>query len=61
MSEREGMPVATAAVVGNTKPSVLERNIGETVRAKMTDIPGARAVRDMVDRKERQGGGHSRG
>jgi hypothetical protein len=65
MSERDGhMPDATAAVVGQTNPSVLERDIGENIAAKMRqDInPDARrAVDEMVARKERQGGGHARG
>jgi hypothetical protein len=58
------MPAATAAVVGNNKPSVLERNIGETIAAKMRQdvTPDARrAVDEMVVRKEQQGGGHARG
>jgi hypothetical protein len=57
------MPAATAAVVGNNKPSVLERGIGENVRAKMRDInPDAtKALRDAIARKEQQGGGHARG
>ena len=57
------MPAATAAVVGQTNPSVLERDIGETVVAKMKkDInPDAtRALRDAIDRKREQGGGHAR-
>jgi hypothetical protein len=65
MSERDGsMPAATAAVVGQTKPSVQERNIGKTIAAKMRqDInPDARrAVDEMIERKKRQGGGHARG
>jgi hypothetical protein len=59
----ECMPAATAAVVGQTNPSVLERDIGETVVAKMKkDInPDAtRALRDAIDRKREQGGGHAR-
>jgi hypothetical protein len=65
MSERDSsMPAATAAVVGNNKPSVLERGIGENIAAKMRqDInPDARrAVDEMIDRKRQQGGGHARG
>jgi hypothetical protein len=58
----ESMPAATAAVVGRTNPSVLERDIGKTVAAKMKDInPDAtRALRDAIDRKRKQGGGHAR-
>jgi hypothetical protein len=49
---------------GNTsmRPSALERNIGENVRVKMKDIsPDATAsLRDAIDRKRQQGGGHAR-
>jgi hypothetical protein len=64
MSERESMPAATAAVVGNNKPSVLERGIGESNAAKMRqdiDPSARRAVDEMVERKKQQGGGHARG
>ena len=64
MGERQSMPAATAAVVGQINPSVLERDIGETVAAKMRqDInPDARrAVDEMIARKEQQGGGHASG
>jgi hypothetical protein len=57
------MPAATAAVVGQTKPSVQERGIGENVAAKMKDItPDAtRAVREMIERKRQGQDGHARG
>jgi hypothetical protein len=56
----------TTRPLGNTsiKPSVLERDIGETVAAKMRqDInPDAwRAIDEMLERKRRQGGGHASG
>jgi hypothetical protein len=38
MSERyTSMPVATAAVIGKTNPSVQERDIGENVAAKLRE------------------------
>jgi hypothetical protein len=64
MSERDGrMPAATAAVVGQTKPSVQERGIGENVAAKLKEInPDAmRPLHPFLERKEQQGGGHARG
>jgi hypothetical protein len=49
--------------LGNTsiKPSVLEYGIGANVAAKMKQVnPDAtRALRDMLDRKQQQGGGHA--
>src|SRR6516165_8182123 len=55
MSERDtSMPAATAAVVGKTNPSVQERNIGETIAAKMRQDINAdarRAVDEMIERK----------
>jgi hypothetical protein len=55
----------TTRPLGNTsiKPSVLERDIGENVAAKIRQInPDARrAVDEMIARKEQQGGGHASG
>jgi hypothetical protein len=65
MNENSKAPTAASTrPEGNTemRPSVLERNIGENVRAKMKDIsPDATAsLRDAIDRKRQQGGGHAR-
>jgi hypothetical protein len=56
------MPAAMAAVVSQTKPSVLERGIGENAARKLKDItPDAtRALRDMVERKRQGQDGHAR-
>jgi hypothetical protein len=63
MSERdERMPAATAAVVGQNKPTVQERIIPEKVAAKLKDInPDAlRPLAPLLDRKRRGHDGHSR-
>jgi hypothetical protein len=64
MSERDGrLPAATAAVVGQTNPSVQERIIPEKVAAKLKEInPDAmRPLRPLLERKRQQGGGHASG
>ena len=63
MNERDdrSMPAATAAVVGQTKPSVQERDIGKTVAEKLKDInPDAmRPLRPFLERKRHESG-HAR-
>jgi hypothetical protein len=66
MSERDGrMPAATAAVIGQNKPTFMERNIPEKVAARLKDIDpdGARTrpLRPFLERKRQQGGGHASG
>jgi hypothetical protein len=59
MSERDtSMPAATAAVVGKTNPSVQERNIGETVAAKLReDHPEQnKRMREHLERKRHESG-----
>jgi hypothetical protein len=64
MSERDGsMPAATAAVVGQTRPSVLERGIGENVAAKLAETKTfsdqQRRMRELA--RKRTESGHTRG
>ena len=61
MSERDrSMPAATAAVVGDTKPSVQERDIGENARKKLQDFPEQnKRMRSHLERK-RSESGHAR-
>jgi hypothetical protein len=65
MSERDSsMPAATAAVVGQTKPSVQERGIGENVAAKLAETKTfsdqQRRMREHLARKRTESG-HARG
>jgi hypothetical protein len=65
MNESNKSPTeASTRPEGNTpmRPSALERGIGENIAAKLKDInPDATvALRDAIDRKQRQGGGHAR-
>ena len=63
MSERdERMPAATAAVVGQTKPSILERNIPQKVDEKLREhYPGQynKFFRPFLERKRNESG-HTR-
>jgi hypothetical protein len=61
MSERDrSMSAATAAVVGQTKPSVQERGIGESVAAKLKDFPEQhKRMREHLARKRTESG-HAR-
>jgi hypothetical protein len=63
MNDNSKAPTSTSPM-GNTsmKPSVLERGIGENAAAKMRQLnPDAtRALRDAIERKQQQGGGHAR-
>jgi hypothetical protein len=60
----ERMPAATAAVVGRTNPSVLERDIPSKVAARLKDVDpdGTRTLplRPFLERKRTQSG-HARG
>jgi hypothetical protein len=63
MSDRDkSMPAATAAVVGQTKPSVQERGIGETVAAKLREHHPEQNKRmgEHLARKRTESG-HARG
>ena len=63
MSERDrSMPAATAAVVGQNKPSVQERGIGETVAAKLRESHPEqnKRMREHLARKRHESG-HARG
>jgi hypothetical protein len=65
MSERDrdgSTPAATAAVVGQTKPSVQERGIGETVAAKLREHHPEqnKRMREHLARKRTESG-HTRG
>jgi hypothetical protein len=59
--DSDRLPAATAAVVGRTNPSVLERIIPEKVAAKLKEInPDAmRPLRAFLERKRTQSG-HAR-
>jgi hypothetical protein len=65
MTDNEAPTEQSTRPLGNTsmKPSVLERGIGENAAAKLRQInPDAtRALREMIERKEQQGGGHACG
>jgi hypothetical protein len=56
------MPAATAAVVGQNKPSVQERGIGETVAAKLRESHPEqnKRMREHLARKRHESG-HARG
>jgi hypothetical protein len=61
--ERESMPAATAAVVGQTNPTVLERGSPEKVAARLKDVDPdgtrTRPLRPFLERKRTQSG-HTR-
>jgi hypothetical protein len=58
----ESMPAATAAVVGQNKPSVQERIISENIAAKLKDVDPAarRPLAEVLERKRRGWDGHAR-
>jgi hypothetical protein len=64
MSERdERLPAATAAVIGQNRPSTLERDIPSKVAARLKDVDPdgtrTRPLRPFLERKRSQSG-HAR-